>query len=99
MAAKTNTQLLQEIHKELKGIKTVQTAQAKDLEDLKNWRLGIEIGKSAVEEYKQQEQADKDARQRREVLKQAGYVLGLVGLVLYVYLSSKGVHPWEFSAG
>lgn len=53
----------------------------------------IEIGKKAIEEYKKEEQSERDAKQRREIMKQVGYVLGLVGLVLYVYLTSKGVHP------
>lgn len=92
MARQTNREMLEEIKREIKGVKSMQNVQATDITELKTWRKNMEIAKQAVAEYKQTEQAAKDAKQRREIMKQIGYVLGLIGLVLYIYLQSHGVH-------
>lgn len=59
---------------------------------LENKELAREIASNAVKEYKKDEQTEKDAKRRREIMKQVSYVLGLVILVIYVWLSSRGVH-------
>lgn len=89
----TNRALQQLITRGFEDVKEVQQALRADIDSLLDWRKGTEIAKNAVAEYKKSEELSKESRQKRELLKQAGVVLGLVITVLYVYLSTKGIHP------
>lgn len=60
---------------------------------IEGWKEKIEIGKAAVDEYKKEEQANRDSGQKREIFKQVGIVLTLVAAVLYVYIEAHGIHP------
>lgn len=90
----TNTTLL----KEIKGVRDEQQVMRNDVNILLDWKRGIEIGKAAVDEYKAQQDNDeqrqlqgKESRSRAEILKQVAYVVGLIGVVLYAWASSKGL--------
>lgn len=85
----TNRDLL----KEIREVKAMQASQHQDIQTLKDWRRDLTIAKTAVDEYKSQERVDRQNRQKREVWKQAGIVLGLIATALYVYLQTKGIHP------
>lgn len=89
----TNRALQQLITKGFAEVKDVQREQQADIATLLDWKKGTEIAKNAVAEYKRGEEQLKEARQRRELFKQAGIVLGLITTVIYVYLSTKGMHP------
>lgn len=71
----------------------MQRTQGGDIQTLKDWKQSLDIGQAAVSEYKRQEQQTSEARKRRELLKQAGIIFGLIITVLYVYIESHGVHP------
>jgi hypothetical protein len=67
---------------------------------LENWKIAEDAAKKAVFDYRQEEAnkasnsiKNKERRERYEVYKQLGYILGLIGVALYVYLSTRGVHP------
>lgn len=82
-----------DILKAIREVKDMQIAQGKDIDGLLDWKKGLDIAKSAVEEYKRAEEKTREARQKREIWKQVGIVLGLISAVLYVYLETRGVHP------
>lgn len=70
------------------------------LTSLESWKIAEDAAKKAVTDYQTREDArrrdnslTKESLAKREVLKQVGYILGLLGLALYVYLSTKGIHP------
>lgn len=89
----SNRALQQLITKGFADVKDVQQQQQADINQLLDWKKGTEIAKNAVAEYKRDEEQSKESRQKRELLKQGGIVLGLVTTVIYVYLSTKGIHP------
>lgn len=89
----SNRQLKDLIVKGLDEIREAQRQQRSDIDELQEWKKGTEIAKQAVAEYKRAEATEKEAKQRRELLKQAGIVLALITTVIYVYLSTKGIHP------
>lgn len=85
----TNSDLLREIRE----VRDMQISQGQHIDTLLRWKEAQDIAKSAVDEYKRQEQSDRFDRQKKEILKQVGIVLGLVATVLYVYLQTKGIKP------
>ena len=71
----------------------MQIAQSKDIEMLKNWKIAEDAAKAAITEYrKDQELANRGRKEKTkyELYKQAAYVLGIIGMMLYAYLSLKG---------
>jgi hypothetical protein len=67
---------------------------------LESWKIAEDAARKAVSDYRSNESArerdknlNSESYAKREVLKQTGYILGLLSLALYVYLSTRGVHP------
>lgn len=70
------------------------------LTTIEQWKIAKDAAAAAVKEYQDREAIKhrdgvitRESVTKREVYKQLGYILGLVSLALYVYLSTKGVHP------
>jgi len=58
------------------------------VEALEIAKIANDAGQAAVDRYK----ASKEETTKMDVLKQVGIVLGLITLVLYAWLASKGIH-------
>jgi len=67
---------------------------------LETWKIAKDAANEAVKQYQNSEAKkysdniqNRERKQRYEVYKQVGYILGLVSVALYVYLSTRGAHP------
>lgn len=86
---------IRDVYHDIQEIKDMQLTQAADIVILKDWKAKQEIAKQAIEEYKQQEETERQSnlgnRERAkkiEVLKQVSIVLALLAAILYAYLGS-----------
>lgn len=91
MPRTTNDDILREIRQ----VKKMQTTQGKDIEQLTAWQQAEDAYRKALGIVRQ-EQKDKLNEQATKmwikVLKEVYPIIGILGAIIYAYANSKGIH-------
>lgn len=82
-----------DLYKELKHMSGQINGMDARLISVEKVQFAEKVAKTAVDEYKRKESVERTVKIRTEVMQKVIYVLGLLGVALYAYLSSRGIQP------